>query len=265
MQQPRRLQLVPAPAGGGARRVARFAAQELAIWAGLYGVYLAVRGVAIGEPDDAVAHASDVVSVEKAVGVFHEVQLQQALLPVADFFSAYYMLCFGPLIASVVVWLALKQPVLYRQLRNALLLSIALATVVFVVFPCAPPRLLPGMGIQDTVGLSSHDTGSFMGIRFNPYAAVPSMHVGWSLIVAWFGFRAARRRWLKGFFAVHPVLMALTVTGTGNHYFLDSAAGIAVAVLAMALLSRFPRRRRPLRLVSAPAEEPVRPPLRRAA
>jgi hypothetical protein len=271
MQRPY-LELIPSPAGpaqGRVRGVARFAAIELAIWAGLYGVYLAVRGVAISSPDDAFVHASDVVSVERAVGVFHEARLQQALLPVADFFSAYYMLCFGPLIATVLVWLGLTRPDVYRQLRNALLVSIGIATIVFVLFPCAPPRLLPGIQIQDTVGLSSHDTGSFMGIRFNPYAAVPSMHVGWSAVVAWFGFRAARRRWLKAFFAVHPLLMALTVTGTGNHYFFDSVAGLAVAGLTMALLSRFrPRKARVSRLAPAPAAtevEPVRSPIRRAA
>jgi O-antigen ligase len=115
------------------------------------------------------------------------------------------------------------------------------------------------------VGLSGHDSGSFMGIRFNPYAAVPSMHVGWSFIVAWFGFRAARRRWLKAFFCVHPLLMALTVTGTGNHYFFDSASGLLVAAFSMALLSGFRGRRPPLRLVEPAQDEPVSPPIRRAA
>ena len=152
------------------RRLLRFVAFEIAIWALLYGVYLAVRGVAISTPRDAFEHASDVVRFEKAVGLFHEAALQQRLMPVADVFSTYYMLAFGPLIVTVCIWLALRQPELYRELRNALLLSLALATIVFVLFPTAPPRLVSGLQIHDTVGLSGHDTGSFMGIRFNPYA-----------------------------------------------------------------------------------------------
>jgi hypothetical protein len=206
----------------------------------LYGAYLAVRGVAIGAPAEAFAHAADVVRLERAVGVFHEAALQQALLPVAGWLSTYYLFGFGPLIGTVVVWLAVRRPDLYPELRDALLLSIALATLVFVLFPTAPPRLVAGLQIQDTVGLSGHDTGSFLGIRFNPYAAVPSMHVGWSAIVAYFGFRAARRPAVRAFFVVHPVLMVLAVTGTGNHYFLDCVAGLAVAGAATALLGRAP-------------------------
>ena len=105
-------------------------------------------------------------------------------------FSAYYMAGFAPLIVTTLLWLGFRHPQHYRELRTALLISISVA-VVFVLFPAAPPRLIPDLGIIDTVGLSDHDTGSFAGIRFNPYAAMPSMHVGWSLLVGLVGYRAA--------------------------------------------------------------------------
>jgi len=118
-----------------------------------------------------------------------------------------------------------------------LLLSLAIAVVFYVLYPTAPPRLLPGLGIADTVGLSGgHDAGSFAGIKFNPYAAMPSMHVGWSLLVGLVGFRTARRLPLRVFFALHPFVMAMTVTATGNHYFLDSIVGATVALTAVALV-----------------------------
>lgn len=218
--------------------ISRFVAFELAVWSGLYGTYLAVRGMTMGSPTDAFGHAWDVVGLERTVGVFHEPAVQELFAPAEGFFSAYYMVGFGPVIALVAVWLGLRDRSMYRALRNALLLSIALATVVFVLFPTAPPRLVGGLGIEDTVGLSSHDTGSFLGVRFNPYAAVPSMHVGWSLLVAVYGRRATRRRLLRAFFLAHPVLMAVTVTATGNHYFLDSVGGLVVAGLALGLLER---------------------------
>jgi hypothetical protein len=239
-----RLQLVGLP--GGTRptagpRLLRFAVFELALWAGLYGAYLAVRGFAISEPSVAFDHGARLVGFERTIGLFHEADAQAALGWGRSFFSAYYMACFAPLIFGVLVWLGLRHRDRYRELRTLLLLSLAIAVVFYVFYPTAPPRLLPGLGIADTVGLSGHDTGSFAGVRFNPYAAMPSMHVGWSLLVGLVGFRTARRLPLRVFFALHPLLMAVTVTATGNHYFLDSIVGATVALTAVALVWAYRR------------------------
>ena len=258
------MRLLPAPAP---RRLgpARFAAFELAIWASVYGTYLAVRGLTIGSPHTALAHAADVVDVERAVGCFREAALQERLAPVADAFSTYYMLGFGPVIAAMALWLGLRRRESYRGFRNALLFSVGLATLAYVFFPTAPPRLA-GLGIHDTVGLSSHDTGSFLGIRFNPYAAVPSMHVGWSVLVAYFGLRAVRNRFGRALFVAHPVVMAITVTATGNHFFFDSVTGAAVACLTLGVLERRRRHGRPrLRLVAADGERTFADAERKAA
>jgi hypothetical protein len=72
------------------------------------------------------------------------------------------------------------------------------------------------------------------------------MHVGWSVLIGIFGFRAARSRWLKAYFVAHPLLMVVTVTATGNHYFIDALAGTAAALLAVVFLAgirRFRNRR----------------------
>ncbi len=225
----------------------RFTLVELALWASLYPIYLAVRGSTISDGETAAANAADLVGIERSLALFHEATLQRALSFAADFFSAYYMLGFGPLIAATLVWLGLRDRDRYRELRTLLFASLALAVLFYISYPTAPPRLVPEFGIQDTVGLSGHDTGSFAGIRFNPYAAMPSMHVGWSLLVGIVGFRAARRPVVRAFFAVHPLMMAVTVTVTGNHYFVDSAAGAAVALLTLWLLASA-RRARPLRV-----------------
>ena len=225
----------PAFTADPARRAfARLAAVELPVWACLYGAYLMVRHLTMGSRPEAVSHAESIVGAERDLGVFREASLQHALAPVARLFAAYYMAGFAPLLGVVLVWLALRRPSLYRELRTVLLVSIAIASVVFILFPTAPPRLVPGLGLADTVGLSGHDTGSFAGIRFNPYAAMPSMHVGWSLLVGLYGFRAARGRVVRTLFLLHPVAMALTVSATGNHYFLDSAAGTGIAALTVA-------------------------------
>jgi hypothetical protein len=229
--------------GPGRAGLVRFAAFELSIWSVVYGLYLAVRGVSIASPDVAFANARDVVDLERALGLFHEAGLQSALGGLLDEgLSVYYLLGFAPLIVGVLVWLGISHRPHYRELRTLLLVSIGVAVVVHVTLPVAPPRLLPGLGIADTVGLDqNHD--SLFGIPFNPYAAMPSMHVGWSLLVGLVALKASRSLVLRGFFALHPAVMALAVTATGNHYFLDSLAGVVVALLALGLLRVVPATR----------------------
>jgi ABC-type branched-subunit amino acid transport system permease subunit len=215
----------------------RFALAELLLWASLYPAYLAARGATIEDPDDAKANAARLIDLERALWLFHEERLQSVLSVAAGFFSAYYMVGFGPLIAAVLFWFGLRRREHYRDLRTLLFVSLAIAVVLYVLYPTAPPRLVSGLGISDTVGLAGHDTGSFAGIRFNPYAAMPSMHVGWSLLVGLVGWRAVSSRVGRGLFALHPAVMAITVTATGNHYFVDSIAGATIAVVAVALVA----------------------------
>lgn len=227
-------------AGRPLEREARFALTQLGVWAGLYGGYLLVRSLAIEDAAGAFAHARQLVELERAGGFFVEQQLQHALVS-ADwlraFFNAYYMLGFGPLLGVTLAWLWLRRRGAYRELRAAMLATLGLASVAFVLYPTAPPRLVPGLGVIDTVGLSQgHDTGSFAGIHFDPYAAMPSIHVGWSLLLAVVGIRVFRGLG-RLLLALHPLLMTLAVTTTGNHYFVDALAGMAIALFGYALVS----------------------------
>jgi PAP2 superfamily len=224
----------------------RFVSYEVLLWLGLYPVYLAIRGLSIDSYATALANAHDLISVERSLSVFHEGAVQDALAPLHGFFSTYYMLGFGPVVAATLIWLAFMKREHYVALRTALFVSLAFAAVSYALLPMAPPRLVPDIGIADTVGLAAgHDTGSFGGVLpFNPYAAMPSMHVGWSLLVGIFGFRALRGNALRWIFALHPVLMAVTVSATGNHYFLDSAAGVAVVLSALVAIRLFNRKER---------------------
>jgi hypothetical protein len=266
-------------AATGLRHVAapvRFVAAELALFASIYVGYLAVRSSSVGSRGEAVANARDLIALEQAAGLSYEAWLQAAAASAHGFFSAYYMLGFGPVIFATAVWMATRRRDVYRRFRTVLLVSIAIATIGYVAYPAAPPRMIPELGIADTVGLSgSHDEGSFAGVKFNPYAAMPSMHVGWSLVVGIFGYQAARRRFTKALFAAHPAIMAVTVTATGNHYFVDSIAGALVALTAVAIvylaahavpatvaatrrrLAAAPARTRPTATVAAPAASTV--------
>ena len=156
------------------------------MWLLLYPLYLLTREGATGTQSAAVRHAHDVIGAERVARsrgrARHAAALDASPL-VRDAFATYYECAFYPLLATVVVWLALAHRDVYVQTRRALIVALALAAIVFLLFPTAPPRMLPGLGIHDTVGMRDHDAGSFHGISYNPYAAMPSMHVGWSLIV----------------------------------------------------------------------------------
>ena len=235
---------LPRPRAGTGRL--RFVSYELLLWLALYPVYLAIRGLSIDSFSTALANARDLISLERSLSIFHEGVVQEALEPLHGFFSTYYMVGFGPVVGATLIWLAFMRRDDYVQLRTALFVSLAVAAVVYALLPMAPPRLVPDIGIADTVGLAAgHDSGSLGGlIPFNPYAAMPSMHVGWSLLVGIFGFRALRGNALRWVFALHPVLMAVTVAATGNHYFLDSAAGVAVVLTALLAIRLFNRKKR---------------------
>jgi hypothetical protein len=223
--------------------------RELVLWASIYPLYLAIRGWSIADRQLALNDAWRVIHWERSVDLYHEVALQRLLDPLEGFFSAYYMLGFGPLLTILLIWLAGTHRRLYYELRTTLFISLAIALVVYLTFPTAPPRLVPGLGVTDTVGLSGHDTGSFAGVRFNPYAAMPSLHVGWSLLAATVLFRASSRSWVRALAVLHPVLMALAVTQTGNHYLADSLAGALVALAAVGMWTR--------RAAHAPARRPA--------
>ena len=218
--------------------------RELALWALIYPLYLAIRGWSIADPGHAFANARRVIGFERGVDLFHEFQLQRWLEPFEGVFSVYYLVGFAPVVVSALVVLAFTRRRLYLRLRTLLLVSLGIALVIYVAFPTAPPRLVPGLGIADTVGLAGHDRGSFAGVRFDPYAAMPSLHVGWSLLVGLTVFRATSRTWLKAIALAHPVLMALAVTATGNHYLVDSLAGALVALLAILAVDSWRRWRR---------------------
>jgi hypothetical protein len=221
----------------------RFVGWELLLWASLYPAYLAIRSLTISDPDQALVHASRLVELERGAGLLHELSFQHFFASIVEFFSVYYIAGFGPLIATVLVWLGIRHRELYRELRTLLFGSLGIAIFFYVLYPTAPPRLVPGLGIADTVGMGAHDTGSFAGIHLNPYAAMPSMHVGWSLLVAIVGFRAASSPALRTLFLAHPMVMAITVTATGNHYFIDSIAGAAAALAAVGAVAVYRRSR----------------------
>ena len=208
------------------------AAVEVGILAFLYGMYEVVRGAGDTSVSVARDHTADIVSLERALHVFHEQTVQEwsrgvPCLP-ALLGLAYMSMHFG-VTALAVRWVYRERRQAFPIVRTTLIASTALALVGYVVYPAAPPRLA-GLGFSDTVtkhtglNLSSDLLGSF----YNPVAAVPSLHFGYALIVGVVVFKLARRRWVRLLGAVYPAFMLFDIVATGNHFWFDAAAGGAV-------------------------------------
>jgi hypothetical protein len=216
----------------------RNGAREAALVALLYLASELSRGFASGGAGLAERHADAIVSIERSLHVFHEAAVQDAVRDVTGLptlLGYAYLTLHLTVTAFVLAWVYRRHRHAYRALRNTLAVASALAVVGYWLFPTAPPRLA-GVGIGDTVSgatsinLTSHLVSSF----YNPYAAVPSMHIGFALLIGVTVARLARRRVVRVAGALYPLFVLLVIVATGNHFFLDAAAGAAVAVLAVA-------------------------------
>lgn len=216
------------------------------------GVYSAIRGLAGGDAAAAVDHAHDLVAVERALGIYWEPALQQLALRqdlLLDVLNSVYIWLHWPLLAAVLVWLVRRHPPQFLVLRDALVVSCALALVVYALYPVAPPRL-SGLGLLDTVTTRSHAYRVLQPPGFtNQYAAVPSMHMGWDLLLSLMIVRCAPTRAARAGGWLLPPLMLAAIVLTANHWLLDAVAGIGVALVGLAVAQRLDRRRQRLAAV----------------
>lgn len=215
----------------------RSAWRELANVIGITMAYFLTRGVIRGREGDAFANAQTLIQMEQALGIYHEQALQQLALTqqwLVDFVNYYYLYGHLPVLIGVALWLFWWRPTQYAWFRNAFIISAALGLTLYVSVPMAPPRFLPGF--VDTMRVQGLDVdGSAAGLLYNPYAAMPSLHTGWSVLSGFFIVIASRQRWGKLLGFALPTLMIVSVVLTGNHYFLDAVVGSAVVALALTL------------------------------
>ena len=209
-------------------------AREIGGLAVLYGLYEVIRGAGGESAEAALANTADIVAVERAVGIYVERSVQSAFeaIPYAPALLglAYVLLHFvGTAVA--LVWVHRRHPDRFPLVRTTFVAATALALVGYVFYPAAPPRLSE-LGFSDTVTSSTGlDLSSdLLGALYNPFAAVPSLHFGYALIVgvtlAWI----ARNRALRIAGALYPAAMLLIIVATGNHFFVDALLGGLVVV-----------------------------------
>ncbi|CAN5580281.1 phosphatase PAP2 family protein [soil metagenome] len=212
--------------------------RELLYIAAFYAVYSYIRnqfGSASVTLAEALGNAEQVIDIERAVGLYHEETLQQWFLGQRWFIQSwnlFYGTFHFVVTGFALIWTFRRFPQRYRLWRNTLAITTALALIGFATYPLLPPRLLPASyGFVDTLadygGLWSFDSGAMKAVS-NQYAAMPSLHFGWSLWCALVLVPQVRRRWVRALLFAYPVATLFAIMVTANHYWIDAAAGAAL-------------------------------------
>ncbi|MEU6478942.1 phosphatase PAP2 family protein [Streptomyces sp. NPDC047017] len=225
---------------------------ELPLIVLVYACYSAGRLVVRGDVAGAVDHGLAILRLEKALHLNAEHPLNRLFTHApwlgvpADFWYASLHYVVTP---AILVWLFRARAEHYRRVRTWLMTSTFIGLIGFTLLPTCPPRLLSAdNGFVDTMAQYSSygwwgadaSAPRGMGGMTNQYAAMPSLHVGWALWCGVMLWRHGGTRWTKAAGVAYPLLTALVVMGTANHYLLDAVAGVAVmgvgAVLAPLVL-----------------------------
>ena len=229
----------------------------------------------------AYGHAKDVIWFERSLGLFVEPHLQHWYLSLPQHgFIRFWNIYYGtfhfivPIIA--LVWLFRHDPVHYARWRNTVAITTALALIGFAGYSLMPPRLLDSTmvygacnarygltchhyGIVDTLvrygGLWNFDSGTVANVS-NQYAAMPSLHIGWSTWCALVLVPRVRHTWTKVLVALYPVITFFCILVTGNHYWVDAVAGSSPSAWATCWARRSPRPRRAGATGATPASSP---------
>ena len=212
-------------------------------------VYQASRMFVMGDAGDAVRNAWDVINLEKATGIFFESSVQSWMLDnlhLTQVLNQFYVWAHLPVTALFFVWLYRRRRHAYTFVRNAFFVANGVALAVYVVFPVAPPRLITSEGFKDTLsvisGIDLH--GGNLSTWFNPFAAVPSMHFGYALMIGVIAAMLVRRWSLRLLLLTYPLLVFVTIVGTANHYVIDALAGGAVMAAAFGVTALWSSTRR---------------------
>lgn len=205
---------------------------EIALIAVSYWIYSLIRNAVPEHEAQAQEHAQWVWDVQSSLGLAFEHSVNHAANSVTWLIvgmNYYYATLHFIVTIAVLVWLYRWQPGRYACARTVLFATTAVALVGYYFYPLAPPRLMEGMDFVDTVVVhgtwGSMASGDMANVS-NQYAAMPSMHIGWS---AWCGviiLLLAKRRWTKALGVLYPLVTLVIIVATANHFWLDAVGGL---------------------------------------
>lgn len=222
---------------------ARLAAQ-FGVLLGLEQAYEFTRGlITHGNTTDlAFLHAYQVFDFELRHGLFIEQRLQRMVLgwgPVMAAVDYFYVFAHVVVTVGVLLWVYIRHRDRYPFVRNLLMVTTGIALVVFYLYPTAPPRFLTGYGFVDPATanrLVEAGGAQPSSYTYNPYAAMPSLHVGYAIVVAWAVLLCTRRRAIRLAALAYPPVMSFVVIASANHWVLDVAGSLVTVAGAAAIL-----------------------------
>ena len=216
-------------------------ATNVVVLGGLWFLYAAVRGVTAEEYSVAIDNARELLSFQHAIGMPSESLLQRDFLGqigLLKLANIYYLAAHFPVTIVFLLFAWAFRRHQFGRIRNTLIAVSAVGMIIHLIFPLAPPRMLPRMfGFIDTgriVGPNPYDLG--VAEAANQIAAMPSLHVGWALLVAvgviW--MFESKWRWL---IVIHPAITTMVVVLTANHYWTDAIIAALLVGLCWAIQS----------------------------
>lgn len=229
----------PAGPAAGPRAARRRLIRELLLVAGLFTVYKAGRMLSTGRTDEAFRNAGWIWDAERFLRLPGEGLVQGLLLhgeTLVRTANTYYAGVHFPATALFLIWLYARRPAHYLWARRVLVVLTGAALALHLAFPLAPPRMLAAAHLVDTgqvYGPTVYRAAPAADTMANQFAAMPSLHFGWALMLA-LGMMAATRSRLRPLWLLHPLVTLLVVVGTANHYWLDAI--VATVLLGAALL-----------------------------
>jgi hypothetical protein len=227
------------------------ALRQVSLFLLAYIGYRVARGLVAGDATAAFQHARELISLERTLHVFVEPSVQawasgsHVLMVTA---SWLYVNAQTTITITALLYLYVRHNRSFYFVRNMFMIAMAIALIGYTVFPTAPPRFMPEWGFIDSVsdftGVHvSHASGAMTAL-FNPYAAVPSMHVAFALMIGWPLARLTRPLPVRIAWFIYPFLMAFVIIVTANHFIVDAFLG-AVTAGASAYGARWLARARP--------------------
>ena len=226
--------------------------QETALILGLFALWQYAGSFGFVGPGGALGRARWIWHAERVLHLPSETSWQQFFLPhplIIQFFNLYYLSLHFAVLIITIIWLFVWHRAAYRRLRTTLVLFTGTCLVIQFV-PVAPPRMLPGTGLVDTAILYHQSVyGSVAGFEADQLSAMPSVHVGWAILIALAVIGTARTRW-RWLILAYPALTTLVVVVTANHFWADGI--VAAALLGLILLVQAAARRLVARLHHRP-------------
>ncbi|WP_346012106.1 phosphatase PAP2 family protein [Streptomyces sp. SID3343] len=226
------------------KRTLKDAGRELLLVALLFGVYKLGRGLVSGETSAAYANAKQLLTMQKDLRLPDEAAFQEWFMQshtAVLMCNKYYAYVHFPATVAFLLWLWIRHRDHYRWVRNILAVMTGIALIIHMLVPLAPPRMMPGF--TDTGKDSGDSPYAGAGAKIaNQFAAMPSLHVGWAVVVAlgmavvWRTATGPSRRIASWAVWLHPAITLLVVVVTANHYWLDAVVALLLLVFALAVL-----------------------------